>query len=89
MRRRCKGCGGFVFCTSDFVFLSRNAGSAEDASTVDASVAAITNHRSPPRLKSTDLGPGDMGYTDPKAKGQGGVTREEMVRLFGSALRVR
>ncbi len=70
-------------------FMSRNVSSAEDASTVDASVAAITNHRSPPRLKSTDLGPGDMGCTDPKAKGQGVVTREEMVRLFGNALRVR
>ena len=68
--------------------ISRNADNAQAATAVQAPADAIVGHRSPPRLKAADPGPGDMGYEGGDA-GEGTVTREEMVKLFGNALRVR
>ncbi len=69
--------------------MSRQAGSVDTASVVDTSTDAKSGHRPPHRLKAIDLSPGDMGYTDADGNPNGGVTREEMVKLFGNALRVR
>lgn len=69
--------------------MSRQAGSVDTTSVVDTSTDATSGRRPPHRMKTPDLSPGDMGYRHPDGHADGGVTREEMVKLFGNALRVR
>ncbi|MGJ8596471.1 hypothetical protein [Sulfitobacter sp.] len=69
--------------------MSRMAGPVEAASGAEASVNATSDHRVSPRIKATSPVRGDMGYSPVDADAEGGVTREEMVKLFGNALRVR
>ena len=69
--------------------MSRQSGSVAATSVAEAQTDKASNHRPSPRPEVPVLSPGDMGYVEPEKAGEGAVTREEMVRLFGNALRVR
>ena len=79
-----------VFLVRVILFLmSRQVGPADATSVVDAPTDEKSGRRPPTRLTAPKLAPGDMGYDNPQKNADSGVTREEMVKLFGSALRVR
>ena len=84
-----------VFLVRVFLFLmSRQSGAVSTTADDGALNDDDQSHRTPSRKPSFEamnrpLVPGDMGFDEAKSSARSAVTREEMVKLFGNALRVR